>query len=263
MTLQTILFDLDGTLYQDHTFYNEYFKILEQESKLPVSAQECIQFIEEVIAGKHVKMNTYYDVRNVHVNSMEELKSLLPSLQLTCDVRSLSLEEAKQYIYMGDLWSLIFLLANAFQFSEEACNRTFQKTREDMVQYVQENKQLKEVLLELKKKYTLILCSNTYEASAVPFVKALGLYDCFHHRHYSTRKPYGLTDALNTYIPDWKKEVASLLSIGDHWFNDLKLIEQLGGQIMLIQPYEKVNEVENVPVCRDMEDMISFLKTLL
>ncbi len=262
MILQTILFDLDGTSYQDHTFYREYFEVLGKEMTLPIHKQECITFVEEVIAGKHIHMNTFYDIRDVHVSSMQELIDLLPSLQYTGDIRSLSFEESKKYIYMGDLWSVIILLANVFRFSREACDRTFKKTRERMVKHVQENHELKQVLLALKKKYTLILCSNTYEASAVPFVKALGLYDCFHYRHYATNKPYGLTEALESYLPNWKKQASSLLSIGDHWFNDLKIVESLGGQTMLIQPYEHVHGVTNIPICRNMQELITFLKTL-
>ncbi len=262
MTLQTILFDLDGTLYQNHTFYREYFEILEKEASFCVQAKECIYFIEEVIAGKYIMMNTFYNIRDVHVSSIQELIEVLPSLQQACDIRSLSLEESKQYLYMGDIWSIIILLANVFQFSKEACDITFKKTRENMVKHVDENNELKEVLFELKKKYTLILCSNTYEASAVPFVKALGLYDCFHYRNYATHKPYGLAQALESYLPNWEQQASSLLSIGDHWFNDLKMIEQLGGKVMLIQPYEHVQSVANIPSCRNMQDLITFLKTL-
>ena len=71
--VNTVIFDLDGTVYQDTTFHRDYIRFLVADTPFAQWQDDLIQLVDGVFAGEHLTMNRFYEVKQVQARSAWEL----------------------------------------------------------------------------------------------------------------------------------------------------------------------------------------------
>jgi FMN phosphatase YigB (HAD superfamily) len=240
--IKTILFDLDGTVYQNDYFHRIYLSVLIQNTRFASWERELISLADTVLRGGLIPMNQFYQAGAGAVNCMEDVVDALRAGEL----RELTCEEAYKgplpdIYYLGDAWALVSLIAQTLRISKEGQDGAFQAVRGRMLQDgITQDPALIEAITALKARYTTVLLSNSPKESAAAFIQQLGLQDAFTHIGYGSGKPYGLLDCLAKFAPDVLKHPGTLLSIGDHVFNEIENIRLLGGKTVWVCPYRHI-----------------------
>mgnify|MGYP005799174001 CR=1 FL=1 len=143
MTLDVLVFDMDGTLYYSEDFIDTYIYYLTNDEMLRA------EILEE-----------YKNVTN-----------------------EFSKPDQQKFVYndkpLGDLWQILFYIAEKFNISSEANNLAFLKTREKMING-------KEITINIDLVKTVktlnlpkVLMTNSPKESATPFIEYLNLGDDF------------------------------------------------------------------------------------
>lgn len=70
--IDTIIFDLDGTIYQNTEFHRDYLRFLVDGTGLEAWADSLIAFADAVFAGERLVMNAFYDAadRGLHASGI-------------------------------------------------------------------------------------------------------------------------------------------------------------------------------------------------
>ena len=58
--IETVVFDLDGTIYQNTVFHHDYLHFLVEGTCYECWQQKLVEFAEQVYAGKRLHMNSFY-----------------------------------------------------------------------------------------------------------------------------------------------------------------------------------------------------------
>ena len=259
--VKVILFDLDGTIYQDIDFHRDYIQTLVTDTPYQAWEKELVTFTDEVLRGQHLQMNCFYQEKKIEFSSFEEYVLKIEEL-LVPDV---SFEEYYQHkveglCFLGDAWSVVTLIAVTLGLREEKGNYAFLSIREKMMaENLPQNMELIQAVTELKKKYTTILLSNSPYQTAFDFVKKLGFQEAFTYMSFESGKPNALQEKLFEFVPFVYQDFSSLLSIGDHALNEIINVQILGGQTIWMSPYQGIHEPQYDLKLRSLEELASFL----
>ena len=181
--IKTIVFDLDGTIYQNNRFHSDYIRFLLEGTGREDWEEALVHYIEGVYEGRYLAMNRFYENRRIQAASPAETLGLL--------------EGGRE-------------------------NRIYQLTREKMSRDGMSGcKRLREAILALGRRYHTVMLTNSYEETALDFLEQLGFGGIFTDAVFSADKPYGMAENLARRFPELYEEPGSFLTIGDHAFNDL------------------------------------------
>lgn len=259
--IKTILFDMDGTLYQDFHFHRDYLRYslegTEYESRLP----EALELAERTLCGKGLVMNRFYHLPD-KVPAAGELEDQLRSAMCTempfaqCYETGLG-----ELAYLGDPWEVVTLIAAAYGVLEQNGEKAFLRVREQMHrQSICADPELLAVLLKLKERYHTILLSNSPQQSASDFIEKLGFQDAFCEKIYDAHKPYGLLQTVYHFHPELRECPEQMLSVGDHAFNEIENILLAGGKTLWMNPYADAPQVKTTWSVCSIAELILFLK---
>lgn len=242
--IKTVVFDLDGTVYQNLVFHSDYIHFLLEGSGKESWESELIDYVEAIYQGKYIKLNAFYKSEHIVYNTLGEFFEKLAAAET-----ELSFEEGlerKGYIYTGDAWAILTLIGCAMGLLDNGRgDEVFKKTRDKMsADGMVGNMRLKNAIIELGKKYKTVLLSNSYAQTAEDFLHQLGFDGVFRQAVYSANKPWGLIENLSKQCPEVLEEPETVLSIGDHAFNDLMPMQRIGCKVLWINPFENVNEAK-------------------
>ena len=260
--VKVILFDLDGTLYQDTVFHRDYIQTLVDNTPYQAWKDQLVTFTDEILMGKHLEMNSFYEEKIVEFSTFDEyivrIKELL--------VPDVSFEEYYQgsiagLCYLGDAWSVVTLIAISLGLREERGNYAFLSIREKMMkENLAQNNELIQTVSALKERYTTILLSNSPQQTAFDFVKKLGFQDAFTHMSFESGKPIALQKKILEYVPEICHDFNCLLSIGDHALNEIINVQMIGGQTIWMSPYLGIREPQYDVKLRTLDELAIFLK---
>jgi len=237
--VKVIIFDMDGTLYQDYTFLGRYIKYLLEDS---LTQQEIDVKIEEsylILEGKHPVRLGYYISKDSFVVHAHE--NFLPVKSYYWN----GIEKPNQNVVMdklffiGDPWGIANIYAEQYGVNAEVRSSAFEKVRNEMIQKPTEIYRHSPLFdqianLEVEKK---ILMTNTPGITGPAFVKHLQMDELFDEYVYDAKKPLGMEMAVKELIGNGY-EPNEILSIGDNPYNDLFPVKKLGGKTCLISQYE-------------------------
>ncbi|MDR2259229.1 MAG: hypothetical protein LBE14_08800, partial [Treponema sp.] len=231
--VKTILFDLDGTVYQNNCFHRSYLSLLVRDTPYAPWEHLLIALADAILAGKFIPMNQFYRAGIKPVNSMDDAAASLQAGAL----KDLTFREAYKsplpdVHYLGDAWAVVSLLAQTLHISREAQDTAFQEVRRRMLHEIVPDAGLIEAITALKDRYVTILLSNSPQNTAEAFIRRLGLQGAFSYIGYGSGKPYGLLSCLERFVPDVLDRPRALLSIGDHVFNEIENVRLLGGRTL-------------------------------
>ncbi|NHN34099.1 HAD family hydrolase [Paenibacillus sp. S3N08] len=246
--IKVIIFDMDGTLYQEDTFVERYISYLLEGSVSKQQIEAATVEARKIIEGNHpIKLGHFYhktdDVALVPSNGA--FNQALTALGLALDEQkfreqyeSLSLHDSN-LIYMGDPWGVVAAIRHKYKIPEDKMNYAFERIREEMIlepylfAYPIEMLQAIQQLDAVEKK---ILMTNTYEKSGIAFLEYMQILHLFDEIYCGAEKPLGIKKYVETLL-EQGYEPHEILSIGDNPWNDLYPVKQIGGRTCFISPY--------------------------
>ncbi len=236
--IHTIIFDLDGTLYQDQVFYKEYLSLLVKDTPWEYAYESTLEYIESLLRDKTPqRLGEFYETQIQPISTIRELYEIPTFRNAEDNFESRFYSEA--YSFLGDAWSILQLIARAFCIAPERRSQAFLAIREHMISNntLELDDDLRETIAQMNRQgITLYLFTNTPQEGAIRFVQALGLQDIIPNIEFGINKPYGLRDRLPKIVE--KAGCAKhVVSIGDHSFNDLSPAKQIGAKTILVSPY--------------------------
>lgn len=259
--IKVMIFDLDGTLYQDYTFLGRYLRYMLNDQLTEQELQQQINEAYAILEGNHlVRFGYFYNYENQKVYTHEKLKP----------ISSFSWEETEQVevegmiaplFYIGDPWCIAAVFGDRHNVSEEKRKHAFEFVRKEMTSEpyrIHRHDPLFEVLtnLEMDRK---IFMTNTPGPSGPEFVKHLKLEHVFDEFFFDAGKPEGIQFVLERLISEGYQP-HQILSVGDNPFNDLYPVKHAGGRTCLISQYKHADLTVWDESVKTVEELTGFLQ---
>lgn len=264
--VRVILFDMDGTLYQDHEFHRDYLRYLLAGTEYESFTAQAVQLADEIMAHGVVPMNRFY--RICPVSSVATWRELAHYLR--ADMISGMPFEACYHNGLGELqfladpWEVATMIAAALGALEKNGEQAFLRVRQEMeVKSLAPNQELMELLGKLKKHYTTVLLSNSPKESAASFVDRLGFTGAFTYCIYDAHKPYGLFENIHKQPGLEQVPNEAILSVGDHSFNEIVNVHLAGGKTIWMNPYGDAPQIPCTLRVKNIPQLIELLHSQL
>lgn len=261
--VKTVIFDLDGTVYQNKVFHRNYIHFLVEGTDKASWESALIDFIEDTFSGKGLVMNRFYYNTQIDTTSPEEFFSALE--KQICP--PFTYEEAliqTNILYLGDAWAVVTLIGSALGLiSDGRGDALYYRIRRQMEQDgMQGNPCLKDAIIELSKRCNVLLMSNSYEATTKEFLRQLDFENVFPRICCSANKPFDMINNLKKIDPTIFEHSEEILSIGDHAYNDLMPISQIGGQTVWMNPFTNITGPNCDMELNSLDKLAAYLGTL-
>ncbi len=262
--VRTVIFDLDGTIYQNTAFHRDYLRYLVEGTDRADWAQALIGFADDVFAGKKLVMNRFYRSEAGNPQTLDEL-FLTIAAGICPPMTYEQARDSRGLIYLGDAWAVMALIgATLGLIGNGRGDQIYRRVRAGMEQEgMRGNTALKAAIERLSKRCDVILLSNSYEDTARAFLEQLGFDGVFEHIRYSANKPFDMIAILKDFNPRMFDQPETVWSIGDHAYNDLMPVSQMGGRTVWINGFD-----QNVahPACdvvlMTLDDLAKYLNTI-
>lgn len=253
--VKVIVFDLDGTLYEDTHHFDYYANKLCE--KLGIEKQELFKKdYEAILTGEHaLKMGTVFDADHDLILTHENGQVLQAH---TWDGEPLSKHEVgKLYpkelqfnfhsmLSIGDLWWVPAAIARHYGIDNESAGLSFLETRQYMMTPEFQMKVVpgfKEILQRLSNSKKLVLLTNSPKRDSEVLLKKLGFDNLFDMLIFNGKKPLQTRDHLTGIKENYQVEYREILCVGDNMMNEIFPAKQLGCQTILIDPHNISREV--------------------
>ncbi|MFW6022785.1 MAG: HAD family hydrolase [Halanaerobiaceae bacterium] len=239
--IKVVILDLDGTLYIDTDFYKRYILYLIEGTKWENDIESIFLNMDMLFKGKHsFKIGQFYENEKYELKNIDDIFKFRGISDNTINVAEILSSQNKNYLYGGDAWSIVNIISSRMGISNQKRFESFVQVRKEMIEgeyAINRHKGMIDALAALSRCEKKYLMTNTPEESAVGFVKYLDIEDYFDEIHYGSNKPEGLVKVLNRLVEEGI-DPQTILSIGDHVWNDLYPVQKIGGKTILVSPYE-------------------------
>ena len=262
-SIKTIIFDLDGTIYQNNTFHRDYIRFLLDGSEKRNWEAPLVSYIDGIFCGRHLSMNTSYCSEIISADTPEAYFSLLEKAALP-QSGSKNTGADENSIYLGDAWAVVTLIGKTLGLLEgNRSDTVYQKTRGKMsTDGMHGNMRLRDAIAQLSKHYTTVLLTNSYRETAEDFLNQLGFNGVFQKMVFSARKPWGMVENLRKCCPELDTHPQTFLSIGDNAFNDLMPLQQLGCKVLWVNPFAGIQEPRYDLTVHTLDELACYLENL-
>lgn len=264
--VRVVLFDLDGTLYQDHDFHRDYLRYLLKGTAYAGFCEEAVRLADEIMDHSAVPMNRFYRVRPVnHAEGWQELAADLRR----CMIEEMPFEACYRnglgdLQFLADPWEVATMIAAALGVLEQNGEKAFLRVRREMEEKaLVPNRELRELLAELKERYITVLLSNSPQESAANFIERLGFTGYFTYTLYDACKPYRLFENLHRHPGLEQVSNQTVLSVGDHAFNEIVNVHLAGGQTIWMNPYGETKQIPCTFQVKDIPQLMELLRSQL
>ncbi|MEW9672368.1 HAD family hydrolase [Ammoniphilus sp. 3BR4] len=272
--IEVIIFDLDGTLYQDHDFYKRYLGHLLRESEKEEELDNVIAEAKRILQHAHpFKLGHLYHHR--HEIAFHVVKDNIQSAQ-TWDGQEADLKKLihlantdpnfwNDCLYAGDAWGVVAILSRRLNLSDGRLREAFEKVRKDMISSengIMRDDQLMMAINELTRVQRKILITNTDHYNGVECVSYLGIDALFDQVFYDGKKPHGIASRMKSILEETGLQPNQVLSIGDNPWNDLYPVKKLGGRTVWISPYESMEQEAWDSRLRTINELTGLLREL-
>lgn len=251
--IKVIIFDLDGTLYEDTHHFGYYSKRLQE--RLPEENRDLFnQDYHAALAGKHpLQIGRIYDmVHDLILVQKEGLVteaydwsgSSLPEEQVKMLYPNPVMVDLDQMLSIGDLWWIPSSIARHYGLGNEKSYGAFLDTRRYMMSEDFQMKPvegLRELIEQMKNHCRMVLMTNSPEPDSEAILKKLGLQESFDMKIFEARKPIATKQQISEIRQQCNVDYTQILSIGDNWMNEILPAQELGCQTLLIDPHHRSN----------------------
>jgi FMN phosphatase YigB (HAD superfamily) len=169
-------------------------------------------------------------------------------------------------MYIGDGWGTIGFMAHYLGIEPAKRTEAFLRVRGEMVSaelgFTRHDALLAAVKRLKSKGYRTLLMTNSPERSSREFVAYMGMEGEFDEVLFNASKPTGLLNRLHRMIEEEGVRPESIVSVGDHAWNDLYPVKKLGGRTIWISPYDSYDEERWDARMSDPDELADFLDRL-
>jgi FMN phosphatase YigB (HAD superfamily) len=246
--IKVIIFDMDGTLYQEDNFMERYISYLLEGTEWEQETEASIAEARKILSGKHpIKLGHFYHklddvvlVQNTgsFIQGLTPEGSALDGQIFVERYESLSLNDAN-VIYMGDPWGVVAAIRHKYKIAEHKMKYAFERIREEMLLEPYQFKchdEMLQTIQQLNAVEKKILMTNTYEKSGIDFLEYMQIIHLFDEIYCGAEKPFGIKKYIESLL-EQGYQPHEILSIGDNPWNDLYPVKQIGGRTCFISPY--------------------------
>jgi FMN phosphatase YigB (HAD superfamily) len=261
--IRTIVFDLDGTIYQNFSFHKDYIRFLIEDTGKEAWYGKLVDFTQDVLAGRCLVMNAFYRNDRIVADTPDEYFRMLDgAIAPEADIAELPPKE--KYTYLGDAWAVVTFIGLTLGLLEgEHSNLIYERTRKKMESDgMHGNAALRDAIKKAGRNFETVLLSNSYEETAREFISQLGFKGVFRRESFSADKPYGLVEALVKQSPRVMEHPETVLAVGDHAFNDLAPLRSLGCRTLWVNPYDGINEPLYDESVKTLDELACYLNAL-
>ncbi|TYS68217.1 HAD family hydrolase [Sutcliffiella horikoshii] len=269
--ISTIVFDLDGTLYEDTHHFQYYADLL--KNKLPAEVQPKFEEDYKAIeAGTHtLKMGRVYDAKKdlilAHFDGKVSKGWTWDGVEVSQTVLTSYYPDILQFdlfdmLSIGDLWWVPVSIAKHYGLSSEEAYAAFLQTREHMMTddfLLEPLAEFATVLEKLHKKFILVLMTNSPQTDSDVILKKLGFTSYFHDKIYEANKPVNTADRLLYISQQHHVPYSQMLSIGDNYINEILPAAILGCKTICIDPFDLFKESEATYTVSGLTELSMFL----
>ncbi|WP_308638283.1 HAD family hydrolase [Paenibacillus silvisoli] len=239
--LKVIIFDMDGTLYQEDSFMDRYIRYMLEATDREHETEAAVALGRAILTGEHpVQFGHFYSMQD---DALLVRKGDGFAQGLSWDGGILAGPDAGEpvpdLIHIGDPWCIAAVIGHKYKLSGQKIRQAFERVREEMVQEpyrFEFRSELVEAIAELDAVEKKIVMTNTYLASGMEFLHYMQIHDSFDAIYCDAEKPRGI-QRLVTELLQEGYQPHEILSIGDNPWNDLHPVKQLGGRTCFISPY--------------------------
>jgi FMN phosphatase YigB (HAD superfamily) len=273
--VKAIVFDLDGTLYEE-THHFEYYAA-QVAKRLREGDQHCFwEDYHSVLSGRHpLRIGSVYDagkdlilfLQNGFVSeayrwngeklAVAEVKAIYPG-QVKIDLDRL--------FSIGDLWWVPSSIGHHYGLTNEETYAALLETRQWKMgpDFAMKGVPgLAETLQKLKNNVALILMTNSPEPDSEAILRKLKLADVFHHKIFQAGKPIKTASHLQTIRDRYHIQYEEMISIGDNLENDILPACRLGCRTIFIDAYRLAKQGDADVIVASMSECVSVLRRLL
>lgn len=264
--IKVLVFDLDGTLYQDENFVRPYLTHMFEGSNSESVVSMWSREVERMLNGQHaLKIGHFFSKayksglrhRGGEIIGMYDWEG--KEGELLTEPFSHSIDDIH---YIGDAWGVLGTIAEYADVPVSKRSEAFMAVRREMISELNSVKPHIGVQAAIRGlgsiRHTLLM-TNSPEDAARDFVVKLGLDNAFDAIVYGGEKPHGLSDYLQRYMREHDIAPEQIASIGDNAWNDLYPVKRLGGRTILISPYETHDDEVWDLRLRTLDELESFL----
>lgn len=268
---KVLVFDLDGTLYEDTHHFD--YQAARLKEKLPANKQDL--FEKDYLAAKKGEhpliIGRIYDVKNDLI--LVQLDNIVKEAY-QWNGNQLSQEEiAKLYqnkieldfekmLSVGDPWWISMSIAAHYGMEYKVSYQAFLETREYMMgpQFVMKPIQgFQAALQTVQEKKELVLLTNSPKPDSEAILQKLGLQDIFSLKIFNGEKPTKTVERFEQIKAHFQVSYEEIVSIGDNWINEIRPAKALGCSTIFIDAHGLGDETFADLVVKRMSDVIPYL----
>lgn len=266
--IRMVIFDLDGTLYDDLLYSTAYARVLAAHLPSPLRGTFLHETLPFADPNRRFRMGRIYDrVEGVLLGHPQ----LEPGVASAWDDGSprpwKRVAEAGghvgamgRYLALGDAWMLVTAAALRYGVSTDECLEAMAEVR-SWVSVPPPESYRTEGFFRAKDGPLRILVTNASAGHAQAMVEALGLEGAFNHCFTEACKPEG----WRRIIP-WLEQATgiprdAMLAVGDNLLNDVLPARHLGVHAVLLDRYGlfQRHSPQDWTVARSLDDVIAAL----
>ena len=178
MQNRIVIFDLDGTIYQNSVFHRGYLRTLVAGTWAEPLEADLVRLAEAIFAGRKLDMNRFYRRGRAEAATVPELVQALRKRVLPNMTYAEALQ-ADDVVYLGDAWAVLAYLGDALGCLDgDRANEVYRLTRLQMEQAgMHGDRGLYEAIMRLEQRCRVVLLSNSYEETVREFLRQLGFAD--------------------------------------------------------------------------------------
>ncbi|WP_185806910.1 HAD family hydrolase [Bacillus salinus] len=273
--IQVIIFDLDGTLYEDTHHFDFYAQRIKEY--LPDEKQSVFeQDYEAAVNGKHtLAIGMVYDAQEDLILRQNkgyviEAYSWDGSSLSESDVVSKYGEkivfDRERMFNVGDLWWIPNAIGRHYGLGREETYEAFLKTREYMMTpefVMKENKEFVSTLEKLSQTKKLVLLTNSPQPDSEVIVSKLGLSDVFDHKIFNGKKPVHTLQHFKAIQEKYSIDYTNILSVGDNYINEILPARELGCPTILIDSHQIGEDDHADYIVSNIAEATKILQTLI
>lgn len=248
--IKVIVFDLDGTLYED----THHFDFYAERLKFRLSADKQHLFSKDYLSCKEhrhpLKTGRVYDAEEglilVHMDGVVREAYRWNGEQISREKASEIYNEPinydfKRFFSIGDPWWIPASIARHYGLSSERIYEAFLETRKFMLGpdfKMKKIPSLAEAIKAVRKKTDIVLYTNSSEEDSEGILTKLGLDGLFSLKIFNGKKPAKTVEWF-TYIRDYfQVSFEEIMSVGDNWVNEIRPVKPLGCITAYIDAYD-------------------------
>lgn len=237
--IKVLIFDMDGTLYQEDSFMDRYIRYLLEGTDREPETETAVSLGRAILSGEHpFKFGHFYHIRD-HIALVRHEGSFIQGFTWEGSTAQHQQAADADLIHIGDPWGIAAVIARKFGLPEHKMQQAFERVRREMVlepYRFEFRSALFEAIEALDAVDKKILMTNTYLASGIEFLDYMQIHHLFDEIYCGAEKPFGLQRYFTNLLKQGYKPY-EILSIGDNPWNDLHPVKRLGGRTCFISPY--------------------------